>query len=597
MANKRISELPEAATLQDSDLFAVVQADGPTDETRKTTMSELRKAVGGGSGGSGGGYKEITNAQLAILIANNTLVVGMRYCMTDFKTIYIQPVSGEIKAADSSESLVLTAVSTNSFARKVQSLDFPDDEIEYEFVSDVAWNVTASTPGNSAGIESKGQIVYRKDENGNECGYDHRTIKFRRWAQHYDAQTEQYSNYIIPKAEKTQNNEKIPYGNFTIDGYGVINAKNVLVYCDKNVYDDFLTFGNGSKNNKICVNSRTLPNIVMGGYSSTDNTIIKAQNIHFSGNVHNNYICGDSWNNYDFDFIATASFEHNVIKGNVLQKSVFSSFYKNTIYGSNGAFSNNYFGDDCQGNVLKSTWGGGKNNTVAKCFKFNEIHCKPDVFCGNDIDFDFSHNRISGTNCFNSNTIDHTFQGNTICGNNIFNNNTVSNCFLYNSVTGNYSALQCVFGSYFEHNVINQALQNCTLGSYNAYNEFCYDYGNAAITTGYACKHIVIQSAIFQQNSSITFGSSCEHITITRNCNFTGNTIIDSNICDVTIARTYTNRDLHIRSDHFNDIGNMISNGIECKVFGNDNVTDMPIRIKYLDAQTAHDVIIEATNR
>jgi len=599
MANKRISELPAATTLQDSDLFAVVQAYGPTDETRKTTLSELRKAVGGASA-----FVGTTNAQLAILIANNALVVGMRYCMTDFKTVYIQPVSGAIKIADTGESLILTAVSTNSFARQVQSLDFPNDEIEYEFASTVPWNVTLSTPGNSAKIESKGQIVYRKDENGNECGYDHRTIKFRRWAKYMSDPNTQTPEYILPKAEKTQSNEKIPYGNYTIDGNnGTVNAKTVIVYHDESAYADFLTFGNDCKNNKICVNSRTLSNIIMG-YSAANNTIINAQNIHFFGNVYNNYICGNA-GGYNFDFIATASFEHNVIKGNVLQKSVFSSFYKNTVYGSNGAFSNNYFGDDCQGNVLKSTWGGGKNNTMGRCFKFNEIHCisgSGDSFSNNTIGNDFSKNHISGTDCFNSNTIGSFFQGNTICGHHIFTNNTVGAYFLYNSITGNNTVQECTFGSHFEHNVANQALRNCQFGQGNAYNEWCYNSANdynvyTKIVTGDYCKHIKIHGIVSSPLHTLTFGNQCEEIAITKDCSFSGNLNISNGVCNLTIARTYTNRDLHIDSDHFADISNMISNGIECKVFGNDNVTDMPIRIKYLDANTAHDVIIEATNR
>jgi hypothetical protein len=580
MANKRISELPEAATLQDSDLLAVVQENGPENETRKVTMGELRNVVG--CVGIGGGYAEMTYAELFSLVENNELIIGRRYCITDFETIYRQPISNEIKVADSGESLIVTAISENSFAKQVQSLQFPNDEIEYEFTSTTQWNVV-STPYNPAEIESKGQIVYRKDENGNECGYDFRTIKFRRWATNYDAQTELYSNYVIPLMEKTYNGntqqyEKTPYGN------------GAFVYQDEEAYEEFLTFTqpNNSYGNTISVENRNLPNIVYMG-NAHNNTIIAASDITFGGSAYNNHITSNGSNTYYSDnvslnFITGSRFANNVIKGNILQNTVFSGdTINNMICGQNGAFRDNYFGHDCQSNVLKSTWGGGINNTIAYCFKFNEIHCKPDVFNNNTIDYDFSHNRISGTQCFNFNTISNRFQNNVISGNNIFIENTVGGNFLYNSVTGNNTAKNCVFGDYCEHNVINQALQHCTLGSYNAYNEFYYDYGNARITTGDVCKHILIQSAMFQQGSTITFGAFCENIEITKNCNFNGNVLIAGNICDVTIARTYTNRDLHINSDHFNDIGNMISNGIDCKVFGNDNNTDTPIRIKYGD--------------
>lgn len=45
MANKKISELNQAITLQDSDLLAIVQAEGTEKETRKTTVGNLRSNV------------------------------------------------------------------------------------------------------------------------------------------------------------------------------------------------------------------------------------------------------------------------------------------------------------------------------------------------------------------------------------------------------------------------------------------------------------------------------------------------------------------------------------------------------------------------
>jgi|GEM_PF-3564273 len=543
--------------------------------------------------------KPISYNELKQLITNQELMPGRKYQLTDFKTIYKQPVSDAVMEAETGERLVLTALSKNEIERRVQSLDFPKDIIEYEVDSNVAWNVS----------QSKGQIVYRKDENENECGYDHRTIKFRRWASYYDEQTEQYYGYVIPRNDTVYNNDTLQYEKKT---YG----NGAFVHQDDSVYMDFLTFTHNSDRscgNKIGIGAHYLPNVVCMG-TARNNTIIAASDITLGGIANNNTINSDSGNTYfgnnviytnnvSLNFITGSSFINNVIQGNVLQNTVFSNdTINNTIRGQQGAFSNNYFGDDCQGNVLKSTRGGGNNNTTGRCFKFNDIHCIGSGFSNNTIGQDFSSNRISGNNCFTDNTIDNFFQGNTICGHYVFTGNKVNTGFLYNSITGSQSARNCEFNVYFEHNVINQALQNCKFGVYNAYNEFYYEldqnnsYSRNKIETGAYCKRIQIHGAVSYQTYNLIFGSNCENIVITKDCNFNASLIVNSNTCNLTISQTHINSDLHIRSDHFTDIESIKGYGTRFEVFGND-IAEIPIRIKYLDIRTGHDTILEATNR
>ena len=117
------------------------------------------------------GAIEVTYSELKELFEMGRLQPGAFYLITDFRTIYKQPVSG-IEKSGEEEPLIVQAVSNSKLSVTAKSVIHPADVIHYELTPDCDWNT-----GNS-----KGQITYRKCTiNNNECHYDFRAVTFLRW--------------------------------------------------------------------------------------------------------------------------------------------------------------------------------------------------------------------------------------------------------------------------------------------------------------------------------------------------------------------------------------------------------------------------------
>lgn len=130
-------------------------------------------------GGSGGGVIDVTHAQLVTFKNNNQLVPGTFYRITDFRTMYDQPdfdANGVAKTSVAAklgpiEPIIVLALTDNTLSSKAHQEAYPKDVIEYmlEFTTPVNNTVT------------KGRIIYRKDEWGNETDFDHRNVLFKRY--------------------------------------------------------------------------------------------------------------------------------------------------------------------------------------------------------------------------------------------------------------------------------------------------------------------------------------------------------------------------------------------------------------------------------
>lgn len=139
----------------------------------------------------GGGIISVTYEELVNLINSNALIVGAKYLITDFQTIYDQPdydALGNPKAIVTTvdttplEPLIATAVTVNQISKQVYSTTFPNDVIEY----DVSFNQTEKM-----NAPAKGRISLRIDDQNNRTDYDHRTVKFKR----YDDGTGLFTSY------------------------------------------------------------------------------------------------------------------------------------------------------------------------------------------------------------------------------------------------------------------------------------------------------------------------------------------------------------------------------------------------------------------
>lgn len=79
-----------------------------------------------------------TYDQLSALATAGELIPGERYLLTDYRTIYVQPGTGALKTGETTETLLLTAVSPERFDFRAASYDYPQDEIEYDFTAGMA---------------------------------------------------------------------------------------------------------------------------------------------------------------------------------------------------------------------------------------------------------------------------------------------------------------------------------------------------------------------------------------------------------------------------------------------------------------------------
>ena len=133
----------------------------------------------------------VTYTQLFTLYTSAQFVTGSYYLITNFETIYRQPdfyVDGSIKTNLTLKSKpsgwVYQPILVQAISNSALSVDayqpnitggaytgFHKDKIKYNFL----YNTT------EFGDITKGRIISRVDEFGNETDYDHRTVQFKRY--------------------------------------------------------------------------------------------------------------------------------------------------------------------------------------------------------------------------------------------------------------------------------------------------------------------------------------------------------------------------------------------------------------------------------
>lgn len=122
---------------------------------------------------------DILHEDLKILISEAKLEKGQKYRITDFQTIYDQPDYDSDKIAKTTvltkegpiEPIIVLALTDSVLSTQAYQEDHPKDIVEYI--------LDFTTPVNN--IETKGRIIYRKDEWGNETDFDHRNVLFKRY--------------------------------------------------------------------------------------------------------------------------------------------------------------------------------------------------------------------------------------------------------------------------------------------------------------------------------------------------------------------------------------------------------------------------------
>jgi hypothetical protein len=114
-----------------------------------------------------GNFFSHTHRTIVLMMEAGKLMPGALYLINDYRTSYTQPITNDDKHA-LPERLVVIATSIQSLSDKAYSIDFPNDEIEYDISRERTYSQMYCT----------GTITYRKTQNGNTAYYDHRTILY-----------------------------------------------------------------------------------------------------------------------------------------------------------------------------------------------------------------------------------------------------------------------------------------------------------------------------------------------------------------------------------------------------------------------------------
>lgn len=225
---------------------------------------------------------EISYNALYDLILHQTLVVGARYIITDFQTIYTSNLNnketwGRSDSVNPSVTyqLLVVANTNKDLDKRAFILSNPEWIIEYDVNREIL-------PDNKL---TKGRITYLKDENGNSAYYDFKNIRFRRTQQELSQ-----SNLYIPTEyidlytfSDIQNNVAIDNSNIETTKYNVLEQD-----CWNNIFigDTYNNnFGQACRNNTFLRGCHDC-NITW----ETSNNMFNEKVAYLTGSIYNKFI-------------------------------------------------------------------------------------------------------------------------------------------------------------------------------------------------------------------------------------------------------------------------------------------------------------------
>ena len=128
---------------------------------------------------------DTVHADLVVAKLAGTLITGQKYRITDFQTIYDQPdfnndgtpkTNPDVKMGPI-EPIIVTAIAPDELGVDAFQEDHPNDTIKYilEFTTPIT------------NTSTKGRIIKRIDDKGNESDFDHRNVLFKRYMDRNDS--------------------------------------------------------------------------------------------------------------------------------------------------------------------------------------------------------------------------------------------------------------------------------------------------------------------------------------------------------------------------------------------------------------------------
>lgn len=461
---------------------------------------------------------EVTYFELTNLIAQQELIAGSHYLITNYKTCYdipdydkyISPIAvSNASYVDNApiEPIIVMATSESTLATDAYQPSYPKDKIKY----DVTYSETESKN------PAFGRITERIDEFGNRTDYDHRNITFKRYLlRTYDRlmslsgtvevqsdgtvvgtltnftslsegqiiairnSNETFyeivsisgdTSMIVTGETVTATGSGLQFFNANSHSYDSYYPNNIDGQSDFNLYNTFEAIDNdGCINTYIGDHSKYFLEFGNGDF-------LLANNVLKEGEYENNTIGDSSYNNtfnddctsnqigYGFrNNITDDDFDDNVI-GNFFENNIITAEFEDNHIGNNfednfilcSDFYRNQIGNDFRDNWLDSDWGFDfQNNQIGNQFNNNVIYRE------------FYKNVI--LNGYNENQTWDEVYGNKI--GNGFNNNIIYNNFSDNQIldyfNNNTIGDSDFIGSYdFSDNIIgNDFKGNLALGNF-----------------------------------------------------------------------------------------------------------------------------------
>jgi len=275
---------------------------------------------------------DITYADLKALKDASELVAGQQYHITDYKTTVTQT---NCQVAPTGEyvdfTIVVKALTTNSFSEDADVPEYPDWEVKYHFDNDNTLYLWTATDG-------KGTIYYMKDSNNNETPYDSANVQFLNGTEYVNTFGSTNKNIVLKS--------------YYSSGYKLNE-----VYFGDNCYSN--VFGDSSRLNTFSDNCRSNSfgnNCESNAFGSncSSNTLDSTCYSNTLGEICSSNTLGSSCSSNIFNYNCTLNTFGDSCTSNTFGDTCFSNtFGRRCDFNTFGDFCfSNTFGGNCELNTL-----------------------------------------------------------------------------------------------------------------------------------------------------------------------------------------------------------------------------------------------------
>ena len=298
-----------------------------------------------------------TYAEIKSLRDSSQLIPGNLYRITDYETIYVQPVSNEVRSDSSALfDIVLLATDKNRFAPEAWAAHTVRTQPTGSIITSTTplhqWRLLYDIDNNSsrhswATSTGKGAVYRLIDHWANDLPYDFYNVKYRRYkiTDTTTAAVSLVGHYLSSETTKT---------GFTVDSGDYVDLLTFdwsnAIRC--NIFHPTVT----SSNRRLLLNNTVAGpcryNIFGGGFYN--NTLAnQCDSNQFGDNCYDN-VLGE---HFSFNRVET-NFYKNTIVGRCRYNTFGNIFYENLFAGRcehnffNSLFYNNSFGADCNANIF-----------------------------------------------------------------------------------------------------------------------------------------------------------------------------------------------------------------------------------------------------